>query len=128
MPRATTRLLKAEDDSLTEKAEEKPILLLWLWPENYRFDFSDCKKFYNIDNCHLTDDRTLYNDADNVSLSQRHQLGSVQPSSISSSSVSEWIWLHLESPTNTKRIPGLENLFNLTLSYRQELIFLYGCA
>ncbi|KAL7889287.1 hypothetical protein AOLI_G00015450 [Acnodon oligacanthus] len=56
----------------------------------WRWDFSDCKTFYNIDGCHLTDDRSL------------------------------WIWLHAESPTNTKRIPGLENLFNLTLGYRRD--------
>uniref|UniRef100_A0A8C1VM83 Fucosyltransferase n=1 Tax=Cyprinus carpio TaxID=7962 RepID=A0A8C1VM83_CYPCA len=95
------------NNSVTEKAEEKPIVLLWHWPENFRFEFSDCKKFNNIDNCHLTDDRTLYNDADDVIIYHK--------------SISwRWIWMHLESPTNTKRIPGLENLFNLTLSYRQD--------
>ncbi len=112
---------KAEDNSLTEKAEEKPILLLWVWPQNYRFDFSDCKKFYNIDSCHLTDDRALYNDADNVIVYHRDiswDLSNLPPSP--RPPFQRWIWLHLESPTNTKRIPGLENLFNLTLSYRQD--------
>ncbi len=112
---------KAVGNSLTDKAEEKPILLLWTWPENYRFDFSDCKKFYNIDNCHLTDDRALYNDADNVIVYHRGiswDLSNLPPSP--RPPFQRWIWLHLESPTNTKRIPGLENLFNLTLSYRHD--------
>uniref|UniRef100_A0A9J7ZQQ3 Fucosyltransferase n=1 Tax=Cyprinus carpio carpio TaxID=630221 RepID=A0A9J7ZQQ3_CYPCA len=109
------------NSSPSVEAEEKPILLLWVWPENYRFDFSDCKKFYNIDNCHLTDDRSLYNDADNVIVYHRNlqwDLSNLPPSP--RPPFQRWIWLHLESPTNTKRIPGLENLFNLTLSYRQD--------
>ncbi|XP_042610001.1 4-galactosyl-N-acetylglucosaminide 3-alpha-L-fucosyltransferase 9-like [Cyprinus carpio] len=109
------------NNSVTEKAEEKPIVLLWVWPENYRFEFSDCKKFYNIDNCHLTDDRALYNDADDVIIFHKAiswDLSNLPPSP--RPPFQRWIWMHLESPTNTKRIPGLENLFNLTLSYRQD--------
>uniref|UniRef100_A0A8C0YI65 Fucosyltransferase n=1 Tax=Cyprinus carpio carpio TaxID=630221 RepID=A0A8C0YI65_CYPCA len=106
---------------VTEKAEEKPIVLLWHWPENFRFEFSDCKKFYNIDNCHLTDDRTLYNDADDVIIYHKSiswDLSDLPPSP--RPPFQRWMWMHLESPTNTKKIPGLENLFNLTLSYRQD--------
>uniref|UniRef100_A0AAR2KEP9 Fucosyltransferase n=1 Tax=Pygocentrus nattereri TaxID=42514 RepID=A0AAR2KEP9_PYGNA len=45
--------------------EKKPIFLLWVWPENYKWDFSDCKTFYNIDGCHLTDDRKLFPSLEN---------------------------------------------------------------
>ncbi|XP_056320123.1 alpha-(1,3)-fucosyltransferase 9b [Danio aesculapii] len=107
--------------SVSNAAEDKPILLLWVWPENYRFEFSDCKKFYNIDNCQLTDDRSLYSDSDAVMVYHRGiswDLSNLPPSP--RPPFQKWIWLHLESPTNTKKIPGLENLFNLTLSYRQD--------
>ncbi|XP_056320446.1 4-galactosyl-N-acetylglucosaminide 3-alpha-L-fucosyltransferase 9-like [Danio aesculapii] len=100
---------------------DKPILLLWVWPENYVFEFSDCKKFYNIDNCQLTDDRSLYNNSDAVIVYHRNiswDLSNLPPSP--RPPFQKWIWLHLESPTNTKIIPGLENLFNHTLSYRQD--------
>uniref|UniRef100_A0A671MNE6 Fucosyltransferase n=2 Tax=Sinocyclocheilus anshuiensis TaxID=1608454 RepID=A0A671MNE6_9TELE len=64
--------------------------------------------------------RALYNSADNVIVYHRAitDLSNLPPSP--RPPFQRWIWLHLESPTNTKRIPGLENLFNLTLSYRQD--------
>ncbi|XP_017319050.1 4-galactosyl-N-acetylglucosaminide 3-alpha-L-fucosyltransferase 9 [Ictalurus punctatus] len=104
-----------------ETGEEKPILLLWFWPENYRWNFQDCKTIYNIDGCHLTDRRNLYNQADAVLIFHKainHDLSNLPPSP--RPPFQKWIWLHVESPTNTPRIPGLENLFNLTLSYRRD--------
>ncbi|TRY60558.1 hypothetical protein DNTS_026972 [Danionella cerebrum] len=107
--------------TLTEKASEKPILLLWVWPQDYHFEFSDCKKFYDIDNCELTVNRSLYSSSDAVIVYHRAinwDLLNLPPSP--RPPFQQWIWLHLESPTNTQKIPGLENLFNLTLSYRQD--------
>ncbi|XP_029589103.1 alpha-(1,3)-fucosyltransferase 9 [Salmo trutta] len=113
---------RPENRSLFKQPEpEKPLLLLWFWPENRRFDFSDCATFFNIDGCHLTDDRSLYNKADGVLIfhkSIKHDLSNLPPSP--RPPFQKWIWYHVESPTNTIRIPGLDNLFNLTLSYRED--------
>ncbi|XP_010880595.2 4-galactosyl-N-acetylglucosaminide 3-alpha-L-fucosyltransferase 9-like [Esox lucius] len=111
---------KHENSSLSKKQPEKPMMLLWFWPENRKFDFSDCATLFNIDGCHLTDDQSLYEEADSVLIFHKSikndltNLPSIRPP------FQEWIWYHMESPTNTVKIPGIENLFNLTLSYRED--------
>ncbi|KAI7798352.1 hypothetical protein IRJ41_025460 [Triplophysa rosa] len=87
------------NNSIADETVEKPVLLLWVWPENYRFDLKDCKTLYNIDGCHLTDDRALYSSSDAVLVYHRGiswDLSTLPPS------------------------PRIENLFNLTLSYRED--------
>ena len=44
----------------------KNLILIWFWPEKYKFDVRDCKHFFNINSCHLSDNRSLYHTADEV--------------------------------------------------------------
>ncbi|KAM4633989.1 4-galactosyl-N-acetylglucosaminide 3-alpha-L-fucosyltransferase 9-like isoform 2-T2 [Polymixia lowei] len=96
-------------------------MLIWFWPEDYKFDFGDCRKFFDIDGCRLTDDRSLYSKADEVLIF--HKTIKDDLSNLPNSprpGVQRWIWMNLEPPANTRKINGIDNLFNLTLNFRQD--------
>lgn len=99
----------------------KPVVLLWFWPENKQFDFEDCEKLFGIHSCHLTDDRSVYPRAHGVLIFHRAIRDDLSHLPTSPRArFQRWIWFNMDSPTNTRRIAGIQGLFNLTLSYRRD--------
>ncbi|XP_018599021.2 alpha-(1,3)-fucosyltransferase 9-like [Scleropages formosus] len=97
------------------------ILLIWMWPFGYRYHMDSCKTLYGIDGCHLTDDRSMYNRADGVIFHHRDISGDL--SNLPQSPrppFQKWVWMNMESPSNSRQISALNNLINLTVNYRQD--------
>lgn len=98
----------------------KPLVLLWFWPENKIFDSKDCETLFDINSCHLTDNRSLYSSAQGVLVFHKAIHDSLTNLPTVRSRLQRWVWFNMDTPDNTRRIAGIHNLFNLTLSYRSD--------
>ncbi|XP_061097661.1 4-galactosyl-N-acetylglucosaminide 3-alpha-L-fucosyltransferase 9-like [Conger conger] len=107
--------------AVSKKEEHQTIVLIWMWPFGSAYDLSSCSALLNIDGCYLTADRNMYSKSDGVIFHHRdiHWDLSNMPHS-QRPSFQKWVWMNLESPTNTGRNPALKSLFNLTVNYRQD--------
>ncbi|KAJ3609231.1 hypothetical protein NHX12_023755 [Muraenolepis orangiensis] len=76
------------------------------------FDLGACLGSFQVDDCVLTDNRSFYPKADAIIFYHKN-IGRDMPEG-PRPPFQKWI---VESPTNTERKAGLEDLFNLTLSY-----------
>ncbi|KAI4897121.1 hypothetical protein NFI96_004700 [Prochilodus magdalenae] len=104
-----------------EKNLELTVVLVWLWPFGQLYELNVCSSLFGIEGCLLTADRELFNRSSGVII--HHRDISQDLSNLPRSTRpphQKWIWMNLESPSHSSRIPGLEKLFNVTLSYRSD--------
>ncbi|XP_068195479.1 4-galactosyl-N-acetylglucosaminide 3-alpha-L-fucosyltransferase 9-like [Antennarius striatus] len=104
---------KSNDDVIT--------VLMWLWPLKRQRELNRCSSLFNIEGCFITPDRKFYNKADGVIFlhADIYRNGSNLPK-LHRPVFQKWIWMNVHSPSNSPRIPIIENLFNLTASYRLD--------
>ncbi|KAL7889131.1 hypothetical protein AOLI_G00041050, partial [Acnodon oligacanthus] len=97
------------------------VVLIWLWPFGQPFELDVCSSLFRIEGCLLTADRELFNRSAGVVIHHRD----ISPDLSNLPRLprpvhQKWIWMNLESPSHSSKIPGLEKLFNVTLSYRDD--------
>ncbi|KAF7236406.1 Galactoside 3(4)-L-fucosyltransferase [Varanus komodoensis] len=104
-------------------AEEHAALtiLLWTWPFGIPFPIESCATLLDIPACQFTANRSWYRKADAVIM---HHYD-VRPSRTRlprepRPPLQRWIWFNMESPTTFPIPDFLDNLFNLTMSYRRD--------
>ncbi|KAM4540326.1 4-galactosyl-N-acetylglucosaminide 3-alpha-L-fucosyltransferase 9-like [Fundulus diaphanus] len=101
--------------------ENMTTILVWLWPFGKAYETNICRSAFNIEGCFITANRNFYNKSDGVVIHHRdinRDLSNLPK--LQRPPFQKWIWMNLESPSNSGQLPGINNLFNLTLNYRQD--------
>ncbi|XP_069479903.1 3-galactosyl-N-acetylglucosaminide 4-alpha-L-fucosyltransferase FUT3-like [Ambystoma mexicanum] len=99
--------------------QKEVVVLLWTLPFNEQFNLNQCEELFGITGCLFTSNRSLYNKADAVILHHsdimynRSKLPQ-QPRP----GHQRWIWFNLEPPSKIINLDMMDNLINLSMTYR----------
>jgi len=104
------------------KPTEPLVVLVWEWPSKQVPNISGdvCRKLYSITGCWLTTERQLLGRADVVVFPNtrlqpgRDRLPKEKPPG------QNWVWVSLESPSNTKALAAWNQTFNWVMTYRRD--------
>lgn len=106
---------------LPSQTEADLVVLLWTWPFGDHFPLNRCPKPFNDPRCFFTDNQSWYQRADAVIFHHRDVCGSKsQMPQIPRPEGQYWVWFNLESPTSSPNLDIMDNLINLTMSYRSD--------
>ncbi|XP_068117640.1 4-galactosyl-N-acetylglucosaminide 3-alpha-L-fucosyltransferase FUT6-like [Hyperolius riggenbachi] len=95
------------------------IILLWTWPFGDKFPLNECPLMFNISGCFYTQDRSLYSSADAVIMHHRDVCSSTKSlHNMPRLPNQYWVWFNLESPSHSPNLPLMNNLINLSMTYR----------
>ncbi|XP_063800265.1 4-galactosyl-N-acetylglucosaminide 3-alpha-L-fucosyltransferase FUT6-like [Pseudophryne corroboree] len=104
-----------------EPTEHTRIILLWTWPLGRKFPLNECPSYLNITGCFYTANRTLFSSADAVVIHHRTIFHSEKYlPHMPRPQYQYWVWFNKESPSNSPNLHFMDNLINLTMSYRAD--------
>ncbi|NXD16446.1 FUT3 fucosyltransferase, partial [Nothocercus nigrocapillus] len=110
-----------ENKSTLPKTKHEITVLLWTWPFGKHFNFRNCSELYTIPDCRFTVNRTLLRKANAVIVHHRDVFRNPKELTKATRIPSQrWIWLNLESPSHSPNLRAMDNIFNLTMSYRRD--------
>ncbi|XP_078068781.1 4-galactosyl-N-acetylglucosaminide 3-alpha-L-fucosyltransferase 9-like [Mustelus asterias] len=116
-----TAKLKAKKPFVPHVEENETIVLIWHWPWGQPFELSSCEPKFNIRNCRLTADRSLYNKSHAVLFHHADISGDLSNLPKTPRPIfQKWVWVNMESPSLSPKKTGLNKFFNLTLTYRRD--------
>ncbi|XP_038597458.1 3-galactosyl-N-acetylglucosaminide 4-alpha-L-fucosyltransferase FUT3-like [Tachyglossus aculeatus] len=102
----------------------KLVILLWTWPFHHPFPLESCPPLHGNHDCHFTANRSWLLSADAVIVHHRDVQGNPrQLTQIRRDPSQRWVWFNLESPSNSRNLGAMDNLFNMTMSYRSDSDF-----
>uniref|UniRef100_F7F561 Fucosyltransferase n=1 Tax=Ornithorhynchus anatinus TaxID=9258 RepID=F7F561_ORNAN len=108
----------------TGKQEHQLAIMLWTWPFHQPFPLESCPPLHGDLNCHFTANRNLLPSADAVIVHHWDVQGNPrQLTQIHRDPSQRWVWFNLESPSNSHNLGAMDNLFNMTMSYRSDADF-----
>lgn len=117
----STQMPLAENTSTPPKSEHRLTILLWSWPFGQHFNFINCSELYGTPDCYFTVNRSWSQKADAVIMHHRDVCWDTRRlAQIPRLPSQRWIWFNLESPSNSPNLGAMDNLFNLTMSYRRD--------
>ncbi|CAH2326193.1 alpha-(1,3)-fucosyltransferase 6-like [Pelobates cultripes] len=96
-------------------------ILLWTWPFGNHFPLNQFKSSGECQGCVFTTNRSSYRMADAVIFHHRDVCQSKkQMPQIARPPEQYWVWFNLESPSHSPNLGFMDNLINLTMSYRSD--------
>ncbi|KAM9301752.1 4-galactosyl-N-acetylglucosaminide 3-alpha-L-fucosyltransferase FUT6-like [Gastrophryne carolinensis] len=95
-------------------------ILLWTWPSGYTFPLNKCPAPVDASGCFFTVDKNMYVNANAVVIHHRDINFTDQLPQMSRPSNQYWIWFNMEPPEHVKDLNMMDNIINLTMSYRAD--------
>ncbi|KAM4701791.1 alpha-(1,3)-fucosyltransferase 4 [Discoglossus pictus] len=102
-------------------------VLIWYEPFSKKRRLGDCHVLFNISNCQLTTNRSMYQEADAI-LFHHRDIGDFNDFPLRTQTSQKWIWMNFESPSHSPWLRSLGGIFNWTMSYRvdSDIFIPYG--